>query len=122
MAISSSRLDQALRDLIDSYSELEAGFVGTLGEDEDSLNHALVEVCETAIESALEENDTSTTVFASMLSNLTEALEQLDPAAFEDDDSDYEIDDVDMGVDDIDDIDDDLDLEDDEEDEEDDDD
>jgi hypothetical protein len=118
-------LDQALKDLIESYAELDEETEEKFGDDEESYSHAVIEVLETSIESALEEHDISTTLFANILSNLTEALEQLDPAAFEDEEgaSEYSIDDVDDSddvedIEDIDDLDEDeLEIEDDDEDE-----
>ena len=101
MASSYSKLDQALQDLIETYTDLEAEVSDKHSQDEDSYNHAIVEVLETSIESALEEHDVTTSTFASLLSNLMEALEQLDPLAFEDDSDsdDYDLDSVDVGED-----------------------
>ncbi len=107
MANSTSKLDQALMDLIEAYSEIASGLAEKHGEDEDALNNALVEVLETSIDSAVEEQGFNTSQFASMLSCLTEALEQIDPSAFEDEDEDYEYDieesDIDLDDDDADD-------------------
>ena len=114
MASSFSKLDQALQDLIEGFTNLEAEISGKYAEDEDSYSHAIVEVLETSIESALEEHDVTTSTFALLLSSLMEALEQLDPLAFEDDEDsdDYDLDSVDVGDDDYDE-DEDIDLEDD---------
>ena len=110
-----SKLDQALSDLIEAYVALESELDEKHGDDEDSFATALVEVLETSIEAAIENQDVSTTVFASMLSTFTEALEQLDPSAFEnegEDDEEYESDDSDYDVDD-----DEIDLDDDDDEE-----
>ena len=118
MANSHSKLDQALRDLIEAYMELEEDLDEKLGQDEESYDSAIIETLETSIETALEEQDTSTTYFATLLDALQSGLEQLDPSAFEgdddDDDLDYDIEDVDYDIDDDDD--DDIDLDEDEED------
>lgn len=113
-----SRIDQALRDLLEAYTEIEAELEKKFSDDEESYSHALIEALETAVESALEDQDISTSGMASVLSNLTEALEQLDPAAFEGGDDDEEFLEEEEDDDDIDDadldIDDDAGLEDDE--------
>lgn len=128
MASSYAKLDQALKDLIEAYTELDEELEEKYGDDEDSFSHAMIEALETSIESAIEEYDTSTSSFATVLSSLTEALEQLDPSAFDEDESEYELEDVDVGVDDVEDEDvedydldeeDDADLDDEEEEEED---
>lgn len=100
MADSFTKLDQALKDLIEAYTELESELDGKYGEDEEAYAAAIIEALETSIESAVDEQDSSTSVFANLLSSLSEALEQLDPAAFEEEraeegDEDYDIDDVD---------------------------
>jgi len=107
-----ANLDQALKDLIESYTELEAVTEGNFGGDEEGFSQSIIEVLETSVETALEEHDVSTTTFATILSHLTEALEQLDPSAFEDEDAKdtpYDMSDV-ADVEDIDDIDDDEDI------------
>ncbi len=115
-----ANLDQALKDLIESYTELEEETEQTHGDDEDSYSQAIIEALETSVETAIEEHDVSTTTFATILSHLTEALEQLDPSAFEDEESHdaYDMNDVADAddVEDIDDIDDDIDADLDEED------
>lgn len=101
MADSFTKLDQALKDLIEAYSALEEEFDEKYGEDEDAFSSAMIEALETSIENAIDEQDSSTSVFATVLSSLSEALEQLDPAAFEEseeeeeEDEDYDLDDVD---------------------------
>lgn len=119
MASSYAKLDQALKDLIEAYTELDEVIEKKYGEDEDAFSHAIIEALETSIESALEEHDTSTNTFATILSSLTEALEQLDPSAFEDEDADYEMEEADdedaeydIDADDLDDYDEDEDDED----------
>lgn len=96
MAKSFSKLDQALKDIIEAYSEVEEELSEKFGDDEEAYSHALLEVLEASIEGAIEEHDSSTSSFATILSVLTEGLEQLDPSAFEDDDDEeYELDEVD---------------------------
>lgn len=103
MVSSFKKLDEALQDLIEAYTELEEEISSKTGDDEDAFSSAIIETLETSIESAIEEHDFSTAGFAAVLSNLTEALQELDPAAFEDDeesaadedDEDYEMEDVD---------------------------
>lgn len=98
MPNSYAKLDQALSDLIEAFSELEVELDGKFSEDEESYNSALIETVEAAIENALDEQDSSTGVVASILSSLTEALEEIDPSAFDDieEEADYDLDDVDM--------------------------
>lgn len=105
-----ANLDQALKDLIESYVELEEETEQTHGDDEDSYTQAIIEALETSVETAIEEHDVSTTTFATILSHLTEALEQLDPSAFEDEETHdaYDMNDV-ADADDVEDIDDDID-------------
>lgn len=103
MVSSFKKLDDALQDLIVAYTELEQEITDKVGEDEDAFSHAIIEALETSIESAVEEHDFSTAGFAAVLSNLTEALQELDPAAFDEDgaeeevdeDEEYEMEDVD---------------------------
>jgi len=95
------KLDEALQDLVEAYTELEDAISTKVGDDEDAFSHAIIEALETSIESAIEEHDFSTSGFAAILTNLTEALDQLDPVAFDDDeeeddeDEEYEIDSID---------------------------
>ena len=81
------RLDNALKDLIEAYTEIEAVLEEKHGDDEDNFSHAIIEMLEGAIEAATEEQGLSTQALAAIFSNLNEALEQLDPSAFEDDES-----------------------------------
>jgi hypothetical protein len=85
MANAYNRLDQAILDLIEAYSALESEVEEKCAGDEDSYAHAIIEALETSLESSIDESDIATNQFAAILSNLTEALEQLDPSAFEDD-------------------------------------
>jgi hypothetical protein len=116
MGKSSGRLEQAIIDLIESYAALESSAEEKHGDDEDSYAHAMIESIETSLESAIDEGDISTGQFAAMLANLSEALEQLDPSAFEGED-DEEEDDDDVSPSDVDDLDEDLELDYEEEDE-----
>lgn len=103
---SNSKLDQALIDLMEAFVEIEEKMASKFGDEEDSFTNALVETLETSIEGALEETDMSTSGFATFLSCLSEALEQLDPGAFEEDEEEedeeegsYEVDDDDVDID-----------------------
>ncbi len=98
MPNSFAKLDEALSDLIEAFSDLEVELDEKFGDDEDAYSGALIETLETSIENALDEQDTSTTTVATLLSVLTEALEELDPSAFDEieQESDYNLDDVDM--------------------------
>jgi predicted transcriptional regulator len=116
MADSFGKLDQALRDLVEAYSNLVSELESKYGDDdEEAITTAIIEAVETSIEGAIDEQDSSTTEFAEMLSALSEALEQLDPSAFEEqgEEEEEEYEDEDVDYDDIDD----EDLEDEEEDE-----
>ena len=115
MANSLSKLNQALRDFIEAYIELHEDLDEKLGADEDSFNHAIVESLETTIDSALEEVDFSSTQLANMLSFISDALEQLDPSAFDQDEDDdgFDLGGLDYGDNDDDD---DIDLDEEEED------
>ena len=42
MALPHSKLDQALKDLLESYSELEERLEQKFGEDEESFTHAII--------------------------------------------------------------------------------
>lgn len=104
MANSYAKLDSALKELIEAFSEVEEDLDEKFGEDEEAYTSALIEALETSVEGAIDDQDSSTTTFASILSTLTEALENLDPTAFEgassedeeeEEETDYEIDDVD---------------------------
>lgn len=111
MPSSTKKLDQALIDLASAYSELETQLTEKHGDDQEALAGALVEVLEAAIDTALEEEGISTGRFASMLTAVTEALEQIDPSAFDEggeEEYEYDIDDSDIDLDDDDDDEDDL--------------
>jgi hypothetical protein len=102
MVSSFKKLDEAIQNLIEAYTELEEEISEKVGDDEDAFSHSIIEALETSIESAIEETDFSTAGFAAVLSNLTESLEELDPAAFEEegeegeeDDEEYEMEDID---------------------------
>ena len=102
-----ARLDQALKDLVEAYTEVEAELEDKYSDDEDSFSHAVIEALETAIESTIEEQDISTSALAGVFANMTEALEQLDPSAFDEDEDEYMVDDIGGGMEDIDEMDDD---------------
>ena len=113
MAKAYAKLDQSLKDLVEAFAEVETELEEKHGEDEEALSHAVIEALETAVEGALEEHDYSSSSFAGLLSLLTEALEQLDPAAFEDEGEEYDMSEVEYDLEetDVDDADlDDVDL------------
>lgn len=103
MRSSSSKLDQALKDLIEAYVELDGQMNEKYEDDEDAYSAAMLEVLETSIEGALEDQDVETKSFANMLSYFSDALEQLDPVAFDDategEEEEYEGDDDDDDID-----------------------
>lgn len=118
-----SKLDQAMSALVEAYQELEISLESKHGDDLEAIENATVEALETAIDSAIEEHDSSTGSFASLVSALSDAIEALDPSAFESEEEEEELDDEDYEDLDEDDIDlDDDDLEDEEDEDEDDDD
>lgn len=90
MANKFKKLDQALKDLIEAYTEVSEDLDEKHSDDDDAYASALIETLESSIESALEEHDSSTNFFASMLGSLEEALEQLDPSAFEEEEGEEE--------------------------------
>lgn len=95
MKTSLTKLDQALSDLIEAYSELEDTLLEKYDEDEEAFNNAIVEVLETSLENAIDEQDSTTTAAANMLTALFESLESLDPSAFEDEEADeFEVENV----------------------------
>lgn len=105
-----TRFDQALVELIDSFMNLESEMDSKFGDDPETYEQAVLEAVETSIESAIEEQDSSTSFFANLLSCLSEGLETVDPSAFESEDdeaSNLRSSDIDDDDDDIDDIDDD---------------
>lgn len=106
------KLSQAIIDLIEAYSVLEDELEEKHPDDEDAYALSLVNAVETAIEAGIEEHGSNTSSFANLVSVMTEALEQLDPSAFDEDEEieeEYEMQDIDY------DEDDDLDLDEDEE-------
>ena len=85
MASSFAKLDEALKDLITAFAEVQEEIEAKHSDDEDAYASALIDALETSVDSAVEEQDSSTGDFATILSSLSEALEQLDPSAFEED-------------------------------------
>jgi predicted transcriptional regulator len=101
IADSFSKLDQALKDLVESYASLVSELENKHGEeDEEALSAAIIEAIETSIEGAIDEQDSSTSEFAELISALSEALEQLDPSAFNETSEEEEDEDEDYGDDD----------------------
>ena len=105
MGDSFAKLDQALKDLIEAYVALDTEISAKHSDDDEAYANAMTEVLETSIESALEEQDQETKFFANMITLLSDALESIDPVAFEDplgedsDDDDYTADGDDDGDD-----------------------
>ena len=91
MAHSHNKLEQALKDLIEAYAALEQELEEKHGDDEDAFSHEICEALETAIETAIEDSDSTPSFLATLLSNTSQALEQIDPNAFEaSDEEEYE--------------------------------
>jgi len=90
MANSTSKLDQALQDLIEAYAALEEEIDERCGEDEEAFATSLIEALEASIDTAVEACDVDTHMVANMISALSEAMESLDPDAFDGEESDDE--------------------------------
>lgn len=112
MANSVSKLNQALKDLVESYLAIDEEYQTKFEDDEDAYASAMIEVLENGIEGAIDEVDASSAAVASMISALSEALEQLDPSAFDEDAEEFDADDAEYEGDE-----DDLEIEDEDEDE-----
>ena len=121
------KIIEALTQLMEGYIELqesvERDFGGREGDDETELSSevdsALVTEVRAAIESVMEEEDYSAEEFASVISMVTDALEEIDPDVFdqeEEDEEDDEDEDEDEDDDDDEDFDDDEDSDDDDDD------
>jgi ribonuclease E len=127
------KIIEALTQLVEGFAELQEGLEGDYdpeveeGKEEESeeggvdLEDALVTEVRAAVEAVIENEDCAPEDLASIVSALSDALEEIDPEVFahgeveEDDDDD---DDDDIDIDDDDDLDDD-DLDDDEDEDED---
>ena len=106
MASSVSKLDQAMKDLLDAYISLEDQVDANHSEDDDAFSSAILEALEIAIESALDKMEVPSQTMAALVSAMSEALEQLDPSAFDDeDDGDFGMSDANYEIDDEDDSD-----------------
>jgi len=79
-----ARLEQAFSELIQAFVALEEQMEKKHADDDDAYSSAIIESVESAIDSALEEQEISTSSIAQMLAVFTEALEEVDPTAFED--------------------------------------
>ena len=91
MSNAAEKIDIALKELLEAFSELEQDLDEKHGDDEDAYQSLLAETFESSIETAVEESGTSTTLVATLVSSLSEGLEALDPSVFEDDSDDYSI-------------------------------
>lgn len=134
----SEKITDALAELMEAFAELQQSVSKSIkdGDDDDDTDEndedkvmsaeqdeALVAEVRTALESALESEDVSPEEFATLLSSLTEALEEIDPDVFREEatqDVNDETDAEDVDDEDID-LDEEEDLDDEDEDEEDDD-
>ena len=127
------KIIEALTQLMDGFTALQASAeeevdqeISELEEDSDTTNvdAAIVNEMKLAMESMIETEDYSTEEIATLLSTMTDALEEIDPNVFsaeegEDEDDDDEVDDDDDDLEDLDDDDllEDEDLDDDDDDE-----
>lgn len=96
------KLSQAIIDLIEAYSMLEDALEEKHPDDEDAYSQSLIDAVETAIDTGIEEHGSNTSAFAGLVSVMTEALEQLDPSAFDEDDEieeEYVMQDIDLDED-----------------------
>jgi ribonuclease E len=119
-----AKIIEALTQLMEGYVELqqsvERDFGGREGEDEGELSSevdtAIVTEVRAAVESVMEDEDYSAEEMASVISMLTDAVEEIDPDVFDqEEDGEEEEEDEDDSEDDEDE---DLDLDEDDEDEE----
>lgn len=102
MSATTSKFDQALKELVDTFASVHTELVDKYEDDEDGYQHALLETVENAIEGALEDSDVDASFLAGFLTTCSEALENLDPEAFnesEEGEDDYSMDDVDYDED-----------------------
>ncbi len=96
-----AKLEQSFNELIQAFSSLTAQLEKKYEEDDEACSTAIIEAIGTVIESAIEESDVTTGSIAQMLAVFTEALEEIDPDAFESivsddsEDDDYDLDDDD---------------------------
>jgi len=121
------KIIDALVQLLEGYSDLQQAVEEDLGLDlekdglveEDielnpEMDAAMVTELRFVIETVMETEDYSTEEVASLISNLTDALEEIDPDVFETEDIEIDIDEEDEDIEDYDDdLDDDDDYEDD---------
>jgi hypothetical protein len=118
-----AKIIEALTQLMEGYVELqqsvERDFGGREGEDEGELSSevdtAIVTEVRAAVESVMEDEDYSAEEMASVISMLTDAVEEIDPDVFDQEEEDEDEEDEDDSEDDEDE---DLDLDEDDEDEE----
>ena len=94
-----AKLEQAFSELIQAFVTLEEQMEKKYSDDDDAYSSAIIENVESAIDTALEEQEINTSNIAQMLAVFTEVLEEVDPAAFEelgdedeDSDEDYDLD------------------------------
>lgn len=119
MASSFDKFHNAVRDLLESYAKLEQDLEAEAEGDEEVLAASIAENAETAIESAMDDLDVEGSQVGELLSALSDALEAVDPAAFEgyeEDDSNEESSERDDNTVDYDEMDEDEDDEDEDED------
>ncbi len=112
----SEKIIEGISTLLDGFSDLEeliskdfAGKKDSDSETQSEIEEAIVTEVRAAVETVLEDENYSPGYLASLISAMTEALEEIDPEVFEGDKGDLDEDDED---DDLDDDDDDLDYDD----------
>ncbi len=107
------KIIDALTDLLDGYKELQKALESDFGADEDTadraleMDAALITEMRAAIESLMESEDAGAEEIASIISVMTDALEEIDPNVFTPGDEDLEAadEDADDDDDDLDDLD-----------------
>ncbi|MBX7145664.1 MAG: hypothetical protein K1X79_14530 [Oligoflexia bacterium] len=117
------KIIEALTQLLEGYSELQESIENDFGGEKDDeetaeeLDAALVTEMRAAVESVIENEDYTAEEIASVISALTDCLQEIDPDVFETEETEEEEDDDDYDDDDEDEDDEDLDLDEDDEDE-----
>ena len=91
MSASNSKFDQALRDLLISYNELEDEISAKFGGDDGDFGSAISETIEASLDTAIDDSATETIQAARLATLLLGAVESLDPDAFEEVDEEDDI-------------------------------
>ena len=104
MADEIAKLEAQLKDFAEVYKSVRAKLCVQHGDDDDAVDSAMVEILTSAMESVIDELEFDTADLATFAGCLMEAVEVLDPSAFDDedglfggidDDDELEIDDLD---------------------------